>query len=139
MRVNAPLVVHDEFDGEVMAVRNDTGTYYSMDGSAAVVWAALTQGRDTRGAAEIVAQTYRIPVQDVVGDVEAFVSELVGEHLVVDDERNITSEWNAPSRDDAYEPPAVRAYTDMQDLLLFDPIHEVTPSGWPDVANAGDR
>jgi len=31
--------------------------------------------------------------------------------------------------------PVVQVYTDMQDLLLFDPIHEVGPEGWPNVAD----
>jgi len=29
--------------------------------------------------------------------------------------------------------PELHKFTDMQDLLLFDPIHEVDESGWPNV------
>ena len=140
MRVNAPLVVHDEFDGEIMAVRNDTGVYYSMEGSAAVVWTALASGIDVRGAAEILANTYDLPVEDVVSDVESFVADLRREQLIVDDRRPLADPPAATSSPGgAYEPPVLRAYTDMQDLLLFDPIHEVNAEGWPDVADVGRR
>jgi hypothetical protein len=30
-----------------------------------------------------------------------------------------------------FEPPVLEQYTDMQDLLLLDPIHEVDEQGWP--------
>jgi hypothetical protein len=33
---------------------------------------------------------------------------------------------NAP-----FTPPALTKFTDMQDLLLLDPIHDVGSGGWP--------
>jgi hypothetical protein len=30
-----------------------------------------------------------------------------------------------------FEPPILRTFEDMQDLLLLDPIHEVDEMGWP--------
>ncbi len=34
----------------------------------------------------------------------------------------------------AFEAPVLESYSDMQDLLLLDPIHDVDDAGWP-VAN----
>ena len=31
----------------------------------------------------------------------------------------------------AYEHPVLQKYTDMEDLLLLDPIHDVDEAGWP--------
>ena len=36
--------------------------------------------------------------------------------------------------DEPYQAPVLQAFDDMQDLLLFDPIHEVEPTGWPQVS-----
>jgi hypothetical protein len=33
--------------------------------------------------------------------------------------------------------PVLNKYTDMQDLLLLDPIHEVDERGWPNSVEAG--
>jgi hypothetical protein len=30
-----------------------------------------------------------------------------------------------------FEPPLLEKYTDMQDLVLLDPVHEVDSTGWP--------
>jgi hypothetical protein len=138
VRVNTPLVVHDEFDGEVMAVRNDTGTYYSMAGSAAAVWRLVAAGAPAGAAADAVAGAYGLPVDAVRPGVETFVADLVAEGLVVDGNGhgNGNGNGNVPApppvtaTTEPFEPPVLRAYTDMQDLLLFDPIHEVT-EGWP--------
>jgi hypothetical protein len=31
----------------------------------------------------------------------------------------------------AFEPPLLEKFTDMEDLLLLDPVHEVDGRGWP--------
>jgi len=32
---------------------------------------------------------------------------------------------------EAYEPPQMHVYSDMRDLLMLDPIHDVATEGWP--------
>jgi len=32
---------------------------------------------------------------------------------------------------EAFRPPTVAVYSDMEDLLLLDPIHDVDETGWP--------
>ena len=34
-----------------------------------------------------------------------------------------------------YQAPSLEKYSDLQDLLLIDPIHEADESGWPSVAS----
>ena len=33
-----------------------------------------------------------------------------------------------------YVPPVLEKFTDMQDLILLDPVHEVSERGWPHAA-----
>jgi len=40
---------------------------------------------------------------------------------------------------DSYKAPELDTYEDMQDLILLDPIHEVDESGWPNVADEGNK
>jgi hypothetical protein len=37
----------------------------------------------------------------------------------------------SPATKKAFEPPTLAVYTDMQELLLLDPIHDVDETGWP--------
>jgi hypothetical protein len=68
-------------------------------------------------------------------DVDALLSELRGYNLLIPDatERTGQPELNGAAPG-AYEAPKLSAYTDMQELLLLDPIHEVDESGWPNSA-----
>jgi hypothetical protein len=40
-------------------------------------------------------------------------------------------------KESKFEKPGLQKYSDMQDLLLLDPIHEVDEMGWPHALPAG--
>lgn len=135
-RLNTSNVVHDIIDGEVLAIRSDTGTYYSMMGSAATLWAALITGADAPTMAQAVAAHHRADVDLVTAALTSFAEDLRAESLLVECEPvgSATIELPAETRGQAWAAPSVEKYTDMQDLLLFDPIHEVNTSGWPSIS-----
>lgn len=137
--VNSGLVVHDTLDGEVLAIRNDTGTYFSMVGPAADVWACILAGLDAVATGAVLVSRYEVGPDAASAAVSAFVAELLEQQLVVDAAAAVVA-GAAPRPLEPllpWEPPALEVYTDMQDLLLFDPIHEVRPEGWPHVAEPG--
>jgi hypothetical protein len=135
MRTNDAQVVFDVFDGEVMAVRNDTGTYYSMQGAAGLAWQSLAAGLDVDATTQLLAATYGQPHDEVQAHVQAFVASLLDAQLLLEGDTTEPGTPPAPSGDDEpYQAPVLQAFTDMQDLLLFDPIHEVEPTGWPQVS-----
>ncbi|MCP4686880.1 MAG: PqqD family protein, partial [Desulfobacterales bacterium] len=71
---------------------------------------------------------------DVEAAVQRFLDEMLGEGLILADE---TGRSHAPPADPPapvaaeFSPPALRKFTDMEELLLLDPIHEVNDAGWP--------
>jgi len=120
---NRPNVLDEVFDGEAVLVHLGTGRYFALSPSATEVWAALGAGADwdrlTGGVG--VAEP----------ELAAFVHRLVDEQLV-------TADGDLPARPDsvAADGPSFEVYTDMQDLLLLDPIHDINldGSGWPESA-----
>ena len=82
--VNAAGVVHDTLDGEVLAIRNDTGAYYSMVGSAADVWACVLAGVPVAAIGEVLASRYEVDEAVAAVAVEGFVQQLVEQQLVVE-------------------------------------------------------
>ena len=125
----------DTIDGEVLAIRSDNGAYYSLRGTAATVWTALLSGADLHAVAAAVAMHHCVGGDAVFAEVEAFAAVLVQECLLVESS-NDGAEIAGFSDDTfgtAWNTPAFDKYTDLRDLLLFDPIHEVQPQGWPAV------
>jgi hypothetical protein len=136
--LNANNVVFDVIDGEVLAIRSDSGAYYSMRGGAATAWCALLSGRPVDHLAGPVAEHHGADPAIVAPELNRFAADLLGESLLIlrEGEQLEMGDLQLPeeTRMRPWEAPTFEIYTDMQDLLLFDPIHEVDNSGWPRVA-----
>jgi hypothetical protein len=118
-RIRAPQIVHESVDGEVVAIDFGSGAYFSLRGPAEVVWSALC-GDESR------------PLDAVVGDgdpehVAAFLDQLVDLGLL---ERTGDPTGNGHGTGDL----VVEHFTDMEDLILLDPVHDVSDAGWPNAS-----
>lgn len=130
-RVNEPNVVYEAFDEEVILVNLDTGNYYSVRGSGPAVWMALAQGVSQEElAARIHAATGT--TDDATGaDLASFAQQLVAAELLVPSDRPPAASGADIAWPGGFTAPVLEIYTDMQDLLLLDPIHDVDTAGWP--------
>lgn len=135
--VNQPSVIGEVIDNEAIIVNLDSGAYYSLRGPGAYIWQMIERG-DT--AAAMVEQASRLyPAAEKVtieAGVSALITELQHEQLIVpvaDSPRlDNASPIAPPVPDGPFEAPVLEKYTDMADLLLLDPIHEVDDlAGWP--------
>jgi hypothetical protein len=134
-RVNDPRVVYENFDGEIVAVNLDTGTYYSMSESGAEIWTMLVAGMRLDQALAAALDRYDGSRGEIEAAVRDFVERLCREELLVPDARGAAPLEHAaslpPAAKKAFAAPAFTAYSDMQDLLLLDPVHDVDEAGWP--------
>jgi len=138
-RINRPEVVCESFDGEIVAIHFTSGNYYSLVGVGARILELLDGGHTPDEVSEALSRFYDARPHDIGGAVGGFVAELEQENLIV--ARNLTdapgqmkAEFHAPAVKSAFEPPRLEKYSDMQDLLLLDPIHDVDEIGWPSAA-----
>jgi hypothetical protein len=126
-----PPVIHQTLDGEVIAVNLDTGVYYSLVGTAAAIWETLDGGASVEDAISHAAVRYEAPRSDVEAAVVRFIDELRAEGLVVEAAVDGPAPPTPEPSGAPFAPPALAKFTDMQELLLLDPIHEVDETGWP--------
>lgn len=136
-RVNSPPVVLETVDEQTIIVNLDTGSYYDLNHSGGRVLEALGRGDDLGTAIGAVAAAYGVERDAVAEPAESLLGRLIEEGILVSDSGNgagangsVTGEPPAKP----YEDPALAKYTDMQELLLLDPIHEVDGTGWPNRA-----
>jgi hypothetical protein len=138
--VNTPAVIHQLLDGEVIVVNLDTGAYYSLATTAADIWTSVDGGASVDETVEELLDRYDAPRSVVEPTVTRFVRELEEEELVLATEgdglRQSSAAASGPTKL-PFEEPALRKFTDMQELLLLDPIHEVDERGWPDSLEGG--
>ncbi|MCS6910322.1 MAG: PqqD family protein [Anaerolineae bacterium] len=130
-RVDARHVVSESFADEVVAVSFLDGSYYSIRGVGVEIWRLLCIGADVDRITAQLQRAYpnELGLREAVAN---FVQELLNHSLITAAEESATSTLPDVLPDPAgFVPPILEAYTDMQDLLRLDPIHEVGEDGWP--------
>jgi len=137
-KINQPHVVAENFDDEVIAINLDTGRYYSIGQSGATVWTLVSSGATfSEVMAEVRARYLGEPAM-MEQAVEQFVAELQRTQLIVAQSNGVNATFptlskptTIPPEKNLFNPPTLCEYSDMQDLLLLDPIHDVDETGWP--------
>ena len=131
-RLNSPGVVCDVVDGEVVIVHLETGVYYSTDKAGFVAWEYLNAGHPFADIVGRVTERFTGDQSDIAKQVGAFVAMLAEERLiVVREEQSAPTEVELNGQPVAFEGIELHKFRDMEDLLLLDPVHEVTDQGWP--------
>ena len=130
--LNSPPIVAELVEGEVIAIDLDRGSYYSLEKETAAIWTALISGRNGR---EILAALPPASeaAERLAGELQGFVEALLTEKLIrpsaparrPEGAIGMVAPWAAQTL-------RFERFTDMQDLLILDPIHEVDEeAGWP--------
>ena len=138
-RVNNPNVIHEVIDGEVVIVNLNTGNYYIIDKLAADIWTFIDSAAAMSQITDAIADRYEGNRKDIGNAINQLVNQLVEEGLIVLDKARkpnggITSSGTAVRAHTEklrFEEPVLNKYTDMEALLLLDPIHDVDETGWP--------
>ena len=135
-QVNRPDVVMESFGGETVLVQMKSGNYYSLRGSAPLIWDLIDQGSSIEDAGDFLLASHAGDEEEVRRSVRNLVDELVAESLIVPATRappnSLRQRQLAPVEPGTpFVPPVLERYTDMQELLFLDPIHDVDESGWP--------
>jgi len=127
--VDTSRVVAETVDGEVLAIDNDTGTYFNIEGQGVDLWEALTAGASREDVIGSLVARYGHDEAAVARDVDELVGTLFKLGVLV--ECADSAPLDTDPVEVAYQEPVLSVFTDLQDLLLFDPIHEVAEAGWP--------
>lgn len=116
-------------DGEVMVVDFHEGHYYNLLGSSALAWALIAAGYDAASISAVLEERYGR--SDLLEGVEGFVARLEAENLIRPSSAMHTGDVDLAAFSNAFTGLSVEKFSDMQELLLLDPIHDVDASGWP--------
>lgn len=112
-----------------------TGHYFSTQHAGSDIWRGIELGATQHAIAGFLADSYRIEPRVALEAVATFIDELKARNLVVEENGAGTSVQEPGNwMEEAGRPfsrPVLHAYTDMQELLLLDPIHDVDQAGWP--------
>ena len=130
--VNMPRVAHETLDDETIIIDFEQGTYYSLAGISHWIWFLLTKEQSVAQIVNQITLHYTGEQEEIEAAVRQFIGQLAQGHLIVQTDKLPALSVTLPLRQPApFSPPCLEEHTDIQDLLLLDPIHEVGQQGWP--------
>lgn len=133
-RLNEPKAISETLDGETIAINMETGSYYSMNAVASMLWQLILSGCSHDELIDAACQRYDAPSATISGAVDGFLAELSRAGLVTRSSGSQVGSppgWTGPR--EAFVAPQMEVFDDLQEMLLADPIHDVTPAGWPNI------
>jgi len=155
-------IAHETLDGEVVILDQESGTYFSLAGAGADIWGQFAASATVDEVNAFCEATFEdADAAGMRASVRGLCDELLAERLIeavgspsgllpeavgspsgllpeaVDAAPALTNAASAAATAGtkrAWVAPQLERFTDLQTLLLLDPIHDVDESGWPRTA-----
>ena len=138
-RINTQKVTYETIEDETVLINFDKGVYYSFDKIGILIWGLLEKGVFLNEIIEALCKRCDGDKAEINEAVNKFILELEQEELILPSEVAVNkyvgdgkvAEVPGVAEKLKFDPPVLHRYTDMQDLLLLDPIDDVDERGWP--------
>jgi hypothetical protein len=133
---NSSRITYEIIEGETIIVDFETGVYYSINALGSAIFSWIVQGATAGAILSAIEEQYEVYNAGYDETINQFIESLLHEGIInrnnISKERGQVSSISFDTLDSTtFIPPAIEKYTDMQELLLLDPIHEVDEEGWP--------
>lgn len=135
-RINRSRIVYEVLNSEVIVIDFNTGNYFALIHVAKLIWQFLEKEVSAQQMVQILAGAFRCEPDIISNDLKNFLEELDRNGLIEQVEGPTMGqppEFNIDGWE--YNHPNLETYTDVQNLLLLNPIHEVAEGGWPEKLN----
>lgn len=137
--INRDKVIFEKFDYEIILINLENGNYFSIRQVAQIIWELIEKGLDRSSVISTIAKIYNTTFDKIEDDLTVYFEELLKESLI-DLTESTNKIFDSNVKDETiekqnkpYSKPVLEIYSDMQDLILLDPIHEVDDTGWPNI------
>lgn len=139
-QINTAKIAQEIIDDEVIIINLDEGSYYSLLNTGVEIWQGIEKGFSGDEIIQDMIDRYDRNTEEITQGIEALMDELIAEEIIISganlsSEKKQFSSKNINSKIEQkkikFEVPKLQKYTDMQDLLTLDPIHDVDETGWP--------
>jgi hypothetical protein len=128
-----PRIISQTLEQETLVINLDVGSYYCLENSASIIWQLALLGLSVQDICIHLKSHWNDVSEDFEKQVGGLLHELVTEGVLTvmnSDEDKIPptsdqiTELFAEAKFD-FSPPEFSKFTDLQELLLADPIHEL--------------
>jgi hypothetical protein len=136
-QIDKSRFVFEQFDQEMVLINLEDGLYYSVSDTGTEVLRLLEQGLTVAEILEDLSEHYS-NTEELQALVEGFVAELKEQGILLPLPQGAPMNSQPAAQSAArygnkkcFVPPVLTRFDDMQEILLLDPIHQVSEQGWP--------
>jgi coenzyme PQQ synthesis protein D (PqqD) len=149
--IDHAAVASDIIDGEAIILHHTSGDYFSADGTGALIWKWICEAKSREEILGALEGSFPGASGEIAVALDAFLADLLKHELMaeVKPDGEMTNGTTSPGKANSlvadsaltlhlakiagrFSPPVLHVYSDMRDVLLVDPIHEVEEAaGWP--------
>jgi hypothetical protein len=105
------------------------------------IWNLIVQGLSKDNIVATMVLSYDAQKQVIAEAVNHLIKQLVEEKIIIcetsddgsESDRAVQEKTAESAKKSSFEFPVLQKYTDMEDMLLLDPIHDVDETGWPNL------
>ena len=142
-RIRKPDVIFESFGNEIVLINLENGNYYSIQDVAAEIWGLIENCTPPENIINYVTVRYEGAQKEIAESVDLFIAALIQDGLIETFEpeagmvKGASEKTEQTGNRPSFVAPTLNRYTDMQNLLLLDPIHDVGEQGWPHQQSGG--
>jgi hypothetical protein len=126
--INAPDVVSEDFNGEMVILNLANGHYFSLHGIASKIWTSLGEGHGP----DAILASIAAGQPKLVESSSAFFERLAELALIVPREDDAAKPTTSLDQTWSADAPDIEVFEDLAELIAADPIHDVDEqAGWP--------
>jgi hypothetical protein len=130
-RTDLPDTASELFDGELVIAHYGSGLYYSLSEAGALVWQGLRHGLAVDEVTAWLGGHFTAEAAAIPAHVQNFVARLKDEGLLIEVADAVKVSELPAVTTQKWSEPVLERFDDLQELLLLDPVHDVSDAGWP--------
>ena len=123
--IKSPEVVYDEIDGEYVIVDLASGKYFRIQGESGKLFALIISGQELQTNPDSLSGRIADLIDSTVCTLvdNSIIREASAQNSAIISDEDVSFELNEF---------VIEEFTDLQDIIGLDPIHEVDLNqGWP--------
>ncbi len=130
-KISSSKIIFETIEDNTLIINLEVGHYFNLNSTGSAIWKLLILGIPSNVISEELSARYDLDALQINNDLSQFIGSLKMEGILVENQmpegtQSIGEEAYPTGETRTYETPNFIKYTDMEALLLADPIHEFT-------------
>lgn len=127
-RINTPSIAYEYLEDEVVILNLAKDRYYSTAQIGLEIWKLLEKGFSKESIVQKIQKKYISKEVSILDSIETFMHQLQTEEIILPNKciKHLKSECASDDSQGHFIPPILEINENMHDLLLLEPVQEIS-------------